>query len=159
MAGRGWHRHAAMAAWWGEDLFCLEVLEWYGGRAVMLSSRVAGRPGRIDVYATDPEGRWPEFDRAGAVRMMRRLCGCRYGWRSLLAAALVHLPGVRRMVRPEAEEEASGSRPPYCSHACALAHRLGGRVDPVPHLADRLTEPADLARSALYAYRFTLVPS
>jgi hypothetical protein len=28
----------------------------------------------------------------------------------------------------------------------------------VPHLADRLTEPADLARSPFYQYAFTLVP-
>jgi len=27
----------------------------------------------------------------------------------------------------------------------------------VPHLADRLTEPADLARSPFYRYRFTLL--
>jgi len=36
--------------------------------------------------------------------------------------------------------------------------RIGGGVDPVKHLADRLTEPADLARSPFYKYRFTLVP-
>ena len=33
-----------------------------------------------------------------------------------------------------------------------------GGVDPVPHLADRLTEPADLARSPFYKYRCTLLP-
>lgn len=38
-----------------------------------------------------------------------------------------------------------------------MADRVGGRVDPVPHLADRLTEPADLARSPFYQYLFTLV--
>jgi hypothetical protein len=38
-----------------------------------------------------------------------------------------------------------------------MADRLGGGVDPVPHLADRLTEPADLARSPFYEYLFTLI--
>ena len=38
-----------------------------------------------------------------------------------------------------------------------MAMRAGG-VDPVPNLADRLTEPGDLARSAFYEYRFTLLP-
>ena len=38
--GRGEHSHAAKAAWWEHDLFCLEVREWYGGRAVTLSSQV-----------------------------------------------------------------------------------------------------------------------
>jgi hypothetical protein len=37
-----------------------------------------------------------------------------------------------------------------------MADRIGGGVDPVPHLADRLTEPADLARSPFFRYRFTL---
>ena len=31
IAGRGDHSHAAKAAWWEEDLFCLEVREWRGG--------------------------------------------------------------------------------------------------------------------------------
>ncbi len=44
IAGRGDHSHAAKAAWWGDDLFCLEVREWHGGRAVTLSSQVARYP-------------------------------------------------------------------------------------------------------------------
>jgi hypothetical protein len=39
-----------------------------------------------------------------------------------------------------------------------MADRLGGGVDPVENLPDRLTEPADLARSPFYRYRFTLLP-
>ena len=41
--------------------------------------------------------------------------------------------------------------------AVSRACRRGG-VDPVPNLADRLTEPGDLARSAFFGYRFTLLP-
>jgi hypothetical protein len=63
---------------------------------------------------------------------------------------------VRWFVRPETDDRACDARPPFCSHACAMADRIGGGVDPVPHLADRLTEPADLARSPLYEYRFSL---
>ncbi len=158
VAGRGRHNHAAKAAWWGDELFCLEVREWFGGRAVTLASQVARFPGRIDVYAANPEGRWPEYDPAGAIRFMRRLAGCPYGYGAALGAALLHLPGVRLLVRPDVDDEAVDHRPPFCSHACAMADRLGGGVDPVPHLADRLTEPADLARSPFYRYRFTLVP-
>ena len=36
-----------------------------------------------------------------------------------------------------------------------MADREGG-IDPVPNLADRLTEPADLSRSAFFRYQFTL---
>jgi len=158
IVGRGRHSHAAKAAWWDGDLFCLEIREWVGGRAVTLSSQVARCPGRIDVYQTNPDDRWPEYDRAGASRFMRRLAGCDYGWGGLIGAALLHLPLVRLVVRVNMDDKANG-RPPFCSHACAMADRVGGGVDPVPHLADRLTEPADLARSPFYRYRFTLTPN
>ena len=79
IAGRGEHSHAAKAAWWEDDLFCLEVIQWYGGRAVTLASQAERYPGRIDVYQTNPRNRWHDYDRSGAVRFMRRLCGCNYG--------------------------------------------------------------------------------
>jgi hypothetical protein len=158
IAGRGNHSHAAKAAWWGDDLFCLEVREWHGGRAVTLASQVANLPGRIDVYRVNPANRWPEYDRTRATTMMRRLAGCDYGYAAVLAAAMLHLPFVRMAVRADSEDRAIDHRPPFCSQACAMTDRVGGGVDPVPHLADRLTEPADLARSPFYKYAFTLIP-
>jgi hypothetical protein len=158
IAGRGAHSHAAKAAWWDDVLFCLEIRGWTGGRAVTLSSQVRRLPGRIDVYEVNPDGRWPEYDRAGASRFMRRLAGCDYGYGGLAGAALLHLPVVRWFVRPDLDDSSVDRRPPFCSHACVMADRIGGGVDPVPHLADRLTEPADLARSPFYRYRFTLLP-
>ncbi len=155
VAGRGVHSHAAKAAWWGNDLFCLEIREWYGGRAVTLSSQVCRRPGRIDVYQANPAAAGPSTTRPRPSPSCR-LAGCGYGYAGVIIAGLLHLPVVRWLVRPEVDDQALSSRPPFCSHACAMADRLGGGVDPVPHLADRLTEPADLARSPLYRYRFTL---
>jgi len=157
-AGRGRHSHAAKAVWWDGDLFCVEIREWYGGRAVTLSSQVARYPGRIDVYAANWQNRWGEYDRDGAVRFLRRLAGCPYGWLNVAAAGLLHLPGVRLLLRADVDDRATTRRPPFCSQAVAMAERLGGGGDPVPHLADRLTEPADLARSPFYHYRFTLEP-
>jgi len=156
LAGRGVHSHAAKAARWEEDLFCLEIREWFGGRAVTLSSQVERFPGRIDVYEVNPRRRWRDYDRAGAVRFMRRLTGGDYGWRNLVSAALLHLPGIRLLARCDTDDRHLSRRPPFCSQAVAMAERLGGGVDPVPHLADRFTEPADLARSPFYQYRFTL---
>jgi hypothetical protein len=156
VAGRGAHSHAAKAAWWGDDLFCLEVLQLAGGRAVTLSSQIRPHPGRWDVYEVNPDNRWPDYDRSGATRFMKRLCGCDYGYAGLLAAALLHLPLIRLLVRPDMEDRAVDHRPPFCSQACVMADRIGGGVDPVPQLADRLTEPADLARSPFYRYKFTL---
>jgi hypothetical protein len=158
VAGRGEHCHAAKAAWWGSDLFCLEVLQWFGGRAVTLSSQVEIWPEGIDVYQANPDNRWPRYDRQGVVRFMRRLCGCQYGYAALFGAALLHLPVIRWFLRPDFTDEAAEGHPPFCSQACSMADRLGGGVDPVEHLPDRLTEPADLARSPFYRYRFTLMP-
>jgi hypothetical protein len=164
IAGRGDHSHAAKAAWWpayGEktsELFCLEVREWHGGRAVTLASQVRRFPGRVDVYQANANERWPEYDRTRATNFMRRLAGCDYGYAAVLSAAMLHLPLFRLAVRADLNDSAIDRRPPFCSQACAMADRLGGGVDPVPHLTDRLTEPADLARSPFYLYQFTLVP-
>lgn len=158
IAGRGTHSHAAKAAWWEDDLFCLEVREWHGGRAVTLESQVKRFPTRIDVYHTNPSNRWPEYDRTRSTTMMRRLAGCDYGYAGVLTAAMLHLPFIRMAVRAATEDDATRRRPPFCSQACAMTDRIAGGVDPVPHLADRLTEPADLARSPFYEYAFTLIP-
>jgi hypothetical protein len=159
IAGRGVHSHAAKAAWWDGDLFCVEIREWFGGRAVTLSSQVERYPGRIDVFETNPDDRWTDYDRAGASRFMRRLAGCDYGWRNLASAAILHLPWLRLVARTNVNDRDLTCRPPFCSQAVAMAERIGGGVDPVYQLADRLTEPADLARSPFYRYWFTLEPS
>jgi hypothetical protein len=158
MVGRGEHCHAAKAAWWKGDLFCLEMLWLHGGRAVTLESQVKQYPGRIDVFQTNPRNRWHNYDRAGAVRFMRRLCGSGYGYKALITASFLHMPIVRWFVKPDMDDTAIDCRAPFCSQACSMADRIGGGVDPVPQLADRCTEPADLARSPFYRYRFTLMP-
>lgn len=157
-AGRSPYVHAAMAAWWGEDLMCLEMLQFRGGRAVCLSGEVARSPGRWDVYEADPGARHG-LDRAAAVRAMKRLAGTRYGWRDLARVGLRRLPLVRWLLAPVTDDRANGgpAAPRFCSQAVAWACRAGG-LDPVPNLPDRLTEPGDLARSNLFRYRFTLVP-
>lgn len=155
--GRGAHSHAAKAAWWGDELMCLEVREWHGGRAVTLASQVRKFPGRIDVYRINPGDRWPEYSRARAIEAMRRLAGCDYGYAAVLVVGLMHTPLVRMFMWADLNDKATSPWPPFCSQACAMADRIGG-VDPVPHLADRLTEPADLARSPFYQYVCTLEP-
>ncbi len=155
IAGRGVHSHAAKVAWWGSELFCLEVREWLGGRAVTLESQVRRNPGRIDLFRVNPSGRWPEYDRDASTDYFKRLTGCDYGYKAVLEASLLHLPIIRTFVTPDVEDRSVDRRPPFCSQACAMADRLAGGVDPTPQLADRLTEPADLARSPFYQYAFT----
>src|SRR5262245_49967116 len=115
IAGRGDHSHAAKAAWWSDDLFVLEVREWHGGRAVTLASQVERFAGRIDVYQTNPQNRWPEYDRDGATRVMRRLAGCSYGYWGVVCASLLHLPGVRLLARADVCDAETSPWPPFCS--------------------------------------------
>ncbi len=158
-AGRGRHCHAAIATWWSGDLFCLEVREWYGGRAVLLEREVARRPGLIDVYRLVDELRTPdEIDMFDLVAKMRRFAGGNYGWWSVLRAALYHLPILRLALKPMTDDQMENGHPPYCSQAVSYAYRVGGGVDLVPNSADCMTEPADLARSGLLRYQFTLRP-
>lgn len=155
-AGRSIYSHAAKAIWWDSTLFCVEVREWFGGRAVTLASQIRRNPDRIDLFRTNPDNRWPNYNPFAAARYMINLAGSDYGYASVISAAMLHLPFVRLFVKPDMQDDAIDHRPPYCSQACSMADRIGGLVDPTPYLADRLTEPGDLARSPLYQYQFTL---
>jgi hypothetical protein len=154
VAGRSEYVHAAMTGWWKDRLMCVEMTSG-GGRAQLLSNIVAEWPGVIDVYGADAVGR--RFSREKALAAMIAITGKRYGWLNLLRAALVHLPVFRFLVPPDTDDIEASRWPPFCSQAVALADQAGG-FDPVPNLADRLTEPADLSRSPFYSYRFTLMP-
>jgi hypothetical protein len=152
VAGRSQYVHAAMAGWWKDRLMCVEMTAG-GGRAQLLSNIVARWPGAIDVYRTNAARR--RFSRERALAAMIGITGKRYGWTNLCRAALLHLPVFRFLVRPDTNDLENSIWPPFCSQAVAMADRVGG-IDPVPNLADRLTEPGDLARSAFFEYRFTL---
>jgi hypothetical protein len=152
VAGRSEYVHAALAAWWNRRLMNVEMTSG-GGRAQLLSNLVERWPGVIDVYRANACRR--RFSRQAAVEAMIAVTGRQYGWLNLLKAATFHSPFLRFMVHPDEDDGEESNLPPFCSQAVSLACRRGG-VDPVPNLADRLTEPADLSRSPFFAYRFTL---
>ncbi len=129
--GRSEYSHAAKAAWWGDELFCLEVREWCGGRAVTLASQVKKHPSAIDVFR--PGARWPQYDAAEATRYLKNLAGSDYGYAAVLLAALRHLPFVRLFVRPLDDADAE-LRPPFCSQACRAGrpHRRRSRSRAAP---------------------------
>lgn len=154
--GRGHYAHAGMAIWWGRDVFLAEM-RLGGGRAVPLAGQVERYPGRFDLYEANADNAW-RFNPWGAVAMMRRLIGRRYGLRSTLRAALRYTPVVRVAMRPPTDDELLSSGPPNCSEAVAIATRVGGGIDPIPNLSDSAVVPADLARSPFFRYRFTLIP-
>ena len=151
VAGRSEYSHAATAAWWGDsradgDLFCLEVVEWHGGRAETLSSQVDLCPGVIDVFMPNAMGGLG-YNPGAVVRYMRRLTGCRYGWFNIFRVSLMHLPFIREFVRPDTDISHRDKHPPFCSQARVEADEAGGGF-PV----------MDLARSPFYRYKFTLIP-
>lgn len=89
-----------------------------------------------------------------------RYLGQAYGWPSILKMGLARfplwvlqkLPLVGRLL-PQATAWSDNDREPsaarmVCSEYVARCWREGGGVDLVPRLADRSTEPGDLARSA-----------
>ena len=154
VAGRSEYVHAAMAGWWKDRLMCVEMTSG-GGRAQLLSNLVEQWPGAIDVYRANAQCR--RFSRERALQAMIGITGKQYGWMNLFRAALLHAPVFRFMARPAIDDSDLGDRPPFCSQAVSMADRVGG-VDPVPNLADRLTEPGDLSRSPFYAYMCTLFP-
>jgi hypothetical protein len=154
VAGRSQYVHAAMAGWWRERLMCVEMTSG-GGRAQLLSNIVRRWPGVVDVYQANSLRR--RFSRRRALLAMIGITGKQYGWAGLCRAALLHLPVFRFLAQPDTNDLEASPWPPFCSQAVAMADRAGG-IDPVPNLADRLTEPGDLARSAFYEYRCTLIP-
>jgi len=154
-AGRSPYSHAAMAAWWDKDLMLLEMVG-SGGRAVTLESQVRRYAARWDWFRLKAD-RWG-LHRKAVVAKMRAFAGVPYGWGNLLLSATYHLPLLRLFARPAVDDCANGRRmlKPICSQAIAASLRLCG-VDPVPGLADYVTEPSDLARSVVFARAGTLV--
>jgi len=156
--GRSEYSHAAMAAWWNGRLMCLETVQFHGGRAVALSNLIREYPGRIDVFKIAHEYR-KKYNRKAAVLSMIEATARDYGWQALARASLVHLPIVRLFTHPMlAADDCSNGDLPYCSYAVARAMRAGG-IDPVLNLADKFTEPGDLARSVAFRKWETLWPS
>ena len=155
--GRSEYSHAAMAAWWNGRLMCLETVQFHGGRAVALSNLIEDYPGQIDVFKIAPMFR-KKYDRTTAVLSMIEQTARGYGWQALARASLVHLPIVRLFThRMLGSDDTTNGDLPYCSYAVARACRAGG-VDTVPNLADKFTEPGDLARSAAFRMWKTLWP-
>jgi len=62
---------------------------------------------------------------------------------------------LRRDLRDGADDGAL----PFCSQAVAIATRVAGGIDVVPHRPDAYTEPVHLAQSLFYEYAGTFWPA
>lgn len=160
IAGRSEYSHAAkvdrLVNHRDGTLCIVETREWEGAGISLLKTQVEKYPGQIDVFRTNPND-VPGYSRKAAAAYMRRFEGARYGYRAVWRAAIDFLPGVRLFGKHDYKRENGKHKSPFCSQLCAMADHLGGGIDPIPHLANRITLPGDLAHSRFYRYLFTLV--
>jgi hypothetical protein len=153
--------HAGMLAWDAdaEQWEIIDTQQWRGGRRTPLVEAVRANPGHWDHFAANPHDRWPEFNRRLAVAKMDEFVDRPYGWLNLICDGLSHLPVLGALISRDLRDGADDGRQPYCSQAVAIATRVGGGVDVVPHRTDAYTEPVHLAQSLFYEYRGTFWPA
>jgi len=179
--GSGVHSHAGMAHWDGNNLECVEFREFKGARSVSLKSQVETHPNNIDIFRPaysinhNTFSGWPLNEEQRSIKVtyetgkrvnnltpdkareitdvMVELTGLPYGWKNFWKLGKHYLPFCRL-----AEQNVKDDDPTdvfVCSTAVAYAYRKA-YVDPVPYLADSAVTPADLARSSLFQYQFTI---
>lgn len=177
MAGRSLHSHVEVAYWVQDSLETVGFCEFAGGRSIAFETYVEKFPCRWDVFRLSDavELKWfsdgvarqhiMSTRREAMAQILRKMTGQRYGWWSLWWAACRHLtPG---LVPAVVNDDDTLRYPPFCSQAIAMACREAHRtivdgqsitVDLVRWLPDWLTEPADLVRSPLLHYLFSICP-
>jgi len=159
-AGRSEYCHVGTAVWARSQLLCCDTRAT-GGRRVRLSCLVDAYPGSIDWYRPLYTGseELAHAKREWVADWVFRHAEGLYGWGSILKMSLLHAPVLRWLIDAHEyrDDVTAGTMQPVCSELRSIADRLVGD-DPVPNLADRLTEPGDLARSTLYRYEGTLAP-
>jgi len=169
----GIHSHVALAHWSNNRLMCVEQREFKGGRSVVLKSQVAQHPNRIDVYRAKPHVTIPEVsyeDGHLGIKLVNTKLGdqrCKaiidtalditgqpYGWKNIWKIFVGYAP-LLRLARSNKNGDMEVSDCNVCSTLGSYAFRIN-YADPVPGLKDARTSPADLERSFLFDYLFTI---
>ena len=143
--------HAAKACRWGDQLFYIDVRKYRGVTAVPLEQLVKKYPGRIEIYEVNPQNRWENYDRQGAIRHLKNIVFTKEDCRTAFLQTLRNLFSILLF--------GSWKKQPSMScgaEAIRIAERLGGGVEPVPEQVDKHISLCDLEASPLYRYRFTL---
>jgi len=165
----GLHSHVALAHKDGDILECVEFREFMGGRSVSLKSQVDAAPLSIDVFRPVKSISYEELDEDGNFKLIEknytketasamtediiRWTGQPYGWKNIWKMFLRFIPGARLFQQNINDDEVAKAK--VCSTAVTVALRRNF-MDPVPYLADARVSPADLARSPLLQYLFTI---
>ena len=165
----GVHSHVALAHKDGDVLECVEFREFMGGRSVSLKSQVDNSPLNIDVFRPVKSISYEEMDAEGNTKLIEKKyteetasamtediikwTGQPYGWSNIWKMFLRFIPGARLFQQNINDDEVAKAK--VCSTAVTVALRRNF-MDPVPYLADDRVSPADLARSPILQYLFTI---
>lgn len=158
--GSGVHSHVGIAHWDGNHLQCVEFREFKGGRSISLTSQVDENSADIDVFRAaktieydDIKYELTDMVASKITSILILLTGLPYGWKNIWKLVKHYTPLLR--LAPQNIKDDDPTKVFVCSTAVAYAYRMA-YVDPVPYLADTAVAPADLARSALFKYQFTI---
>jgi len=160
------YSHVALASWSSSKtvLECLEFHEKYGGRSVNLATQLSVP---IDVYRAVSEFSTLEFLDNQVISIkhqfngrditdcMRKHAGLPYGWKRILWLLRFHLIGFRLFSRDYSDKLKENLIYPVCSTAVAYCFHKN-YVDLTHNRSDSRMEPADVARSPLLNYLFTV---
>jgi len=153
-AGSGPHSHSALLSKTAKGIDLLEMRECVGGRIMPLQYHVERFPGSIDLFSPDLD-RWPKFDPAKAVDVMRNLVLRNYGYRGIARIALRRMPLLWRFCKIDTRDVLTPDEArrvkPFCSQAVAIACEQAG-VDVVPRMPSCFVQPSDLTHSLFWQY-------
>ena len=145
------YSHASLAGWSRDGrLRNVEMVQWHGGRTVLLSQQLRRWPGSCDVYRP-----LPPYDGPGALEQMLWLCGQHYGWSDFARITCRKL--LPRLALQPARNSLDPGQPRVCSASVCFAARTGGELEALRYRLDLETTPGDLASPELAKYLVTPV--
>lgn len=169
----GIHSHVGMATQVQDDWHIVEFREFKGARSVNLESQIQENPQGIDVFRVDPvvhkliltaekkvSKDYRKFGDSRANKItseINRMTGKPYGMKLIPEMFMAYFMPFGRLVKKEMSDDIEPEKF-VCSTAVSYAYRKH-YVDLVSFVPDRFTKPADIARSPLLNYLFTLKPS
>lgn len=164
----GVHSHVAIVHKDRHIWECVEFREFKGGRTVSLASQVAKCDSCIDVFRPVRSITYEKMidkniniigknyteDVAKSVTEdIIMWTGQPYGWKNIWNMFKRFIPFIRLFAQNVDDGKIADAK--VCSTAVTVALRRN-YMDPVPYLADEMVSPADLARSPLLQYLFTI---
>lgn len=148
VVGRGKYSHVGTFLWIDHELYIHECREFHGCRLVRADREVRLYPGRID--HRQPRGVTHEQRQRVRSRALSKL-GKRYDWAGVFKASRFHTPILRWFVSVDEDDSklTGPDDPEHCSY-CRADLWCSVDNDLVPELANRATEPNDIARAEAY---------